>query len=282
MRPRAPALIAFVSFLSAGAANASTSPEKTRIAVVANIVNRAENDIELGSIAPFDEASNAASYAIDVAVVSGSEMLETKLGDQLRGCGADIRCISARLEQAGVARAVLVVADLGLAPGLVTARVVDAAQVRVVGTALVEVGGEGLRAAVKSAVTRAMEKAGMAIGGRLTIETSPANAEVQLGASKINAAPGLANIFVLPPGNYPVSAAHDGFVPTSTTAVVQLSRDTRVWMELQAEDSIFGSPWFWVALGGAAVIAGGAVVWAVRPGDGTRMLCESRDGTCEN
>lgn len=281
MRPRVPALIAFVSFLSAGAANASTSPEKTRIAVVASIVNRAENDTELGAIAPFDEAAGAASYAIDTAVVSSSEMLETKLGDQLRGCGADIRCISARLEQAGVARAILVVADLGLTPGLVTARVVDAAQERVVATALVEVGVEGLRAAVKSAVTRAMEKAGLAIGGRLTIETSPSNAEVQLTAANRTAVPGLANSYILSPGNYPVSAAHEGYISSSTTATVLPSRDTRVWMELRAEDSVFGEAWFWIAIGGAVALTGGAVVWAMQPSDGARMLCMSRDGTCE-
>jgi hypothetical protein len=250
---------------------------KKRIAVVANSINRPENDAELGAIAPSDEAASAASYALGLTIVAASEMLETKLGDQIRDCGAEVRCIAARLKNADVALALLIVADLGLRPPLVTARVVDAEREKVISTSIAEVSAGGLSLAVKTAAAKSLERAGFVIGGRLAIDTSPPSARVQIGHSST---PGTPNLFVVGAGVHEVSASHDGYTSTSTRALVRAGRDTRVWLELAPSESILGSPWFWVAVAGVALAAGGAVFFFA-PGSGPRPLCQSRDGTCE-
>lgn len=265
--------------VAAHAVAADARAEKKRVAVTANIINRPENDTELGAIAPYEEAVAAVSYAIALSVVSSSELLESGLGDQLRDCGADIRCISARLRNAGVELALLVVADLGLKPALVTARVVDANKGQVVSTAIAELGVEGLARAVKNGVTRSLERAGVTIGGRVIIETAPPNALVAVGAHEPTAA--VASAAVLAPGEYPVRAAQDGFVETSTRAVVRAGRDTRVYLALKPSESVLGSPWLWVAIAGVAAAAGGTIFFLARRPEDLRPLCMSRSDACE-
>jgi hypothetical protein len=268
--------------LSSSLVQADEPPKKVRVALVVRAVNRPEAEADFGTVSIADEAAQVAGFSLGIGVLSRSEMSETNLDDQLRDCGSDARCMSSRLREAGVDLGLMVVADLGLKPPIVTTRVIDSRTERVLVNAIADLAKDSLKNVVRGEVARALESAGHPIGGRVTIETSPPNALVAIDGGR-GLEPGPTNSFILAPGRYDVRATEDGYVPTSTRARVVSGEETRIWLRLDASSGLLGSPWFWTAIVAALAAGGTALFFATRHVDQPRPLCQTRDpSACEH
>jgi hypothetical protein len=264
---------ALVALSARPARAADEHPRKVRLAVIASVVHRPEADTELGSFSVQEEASQVVSFSPDLAVVPSSETLARNLDDQIRDCGADIRCVSARLRSADVDLALLIVADLGLRPPIVTTRMLDCKKEAVLETSIAELGAEGLRPVVRAEAAKALERAGHPIGGRIQVETTPADATVIVHGEGKNAQQSVGSLLELAPGAYQISVVRDGYTQTSTHAWVRAGQETRIWLKLEESSGLVASPWFWAAIVAVAAAAGTAIFFALRSDD-RRQLCQ--------
>lgn len=229
----------------------------------------------------FDDVVAAAELRTGLRVVSYEEMFvatEEGLGDRVRDCGSDTRCIASRLARLNARLGLVVVLDFGSKPPLISLQLVDTDGGRLVASAVGEVGAAGVSSELRQRGRMLLDDAGYVEAGRLTVAVTPPSARVVIdGVDDVNTA----GPMTLPPGRYVVRASLDGHETGETEAVVISGRDARIELVLQPVQSVASSPWLWLGIGAAAVAAGTAVVLTVGR-DTTRCVCTTLNGVgCE-
>lgn len=239
----------------------------------------AEPPVELDAISGAIE--HAVSFAEKVTVVPRADVLRSGLDDRLRRCGSDLDCASIELGQERIDRALYVVVNFTSYPWLISMRLVDADSGAELSRALGSCDGCELEALLRSKAAAMLEQGGHVLGGRLNVETAPANAEVQIEPRTSIIGGNQGSLLVLP-GEYGIAAALEDHVSTSTRAVVLALSETRVALQLEPETSVFVSPALWIAIGAVAVIGGGiALAVSLRPEDKVIFCPGSSDEACE-
>ncbi len=197
------------------------------------------------------------------------------LGAELRNCGADTRCIASRLSTAGVPHAALIVANLDVAPPLVSVTLVGAgAPQPAARTAfeLVRLSPEALR----DRLLEVFETAGHATGGLVRARVEPPSALVTIDEALVPPE-GL----TVPVGEHRVVARADGRETLERTVTVEARQTLVVDLELE-ETSVWASPWPWVGIGVGVAAVGVAVGVLVNAREDAYRLClPTGSGTCD-
>jgi PEGA domain len=125
---------------------------------------------------------------------------------------------------------------------------------------------DDMLALVRPLVQRMLAGAdGQAHQGALEV-TAPAGALVVVDGREVGRAPLTAPLAALPTGAHTVRVELDGHLPYQDDVVVA-HNETTVARAILEEIPLAQRPWFWVAAGGAALVAGGAAAgitaWAV-------------------
>lgn len=197
------------------------------------------------------------------------------LGRELRACRADTRCIASRLRTAGVAHAVLVVANLEVAPPLVSITMVRAG----VAKPTVQTAFEARGPTVEGLADRFAEifdGAGHPRGGVLRAQVQPPTAVVTLGAQVVPP-----DGVVVPAGRYVITATAEGYAPLEREVIVEARQTLIVDVALETT-SVWSSPWPWVGIGvGVAVVGVAAGVLVANRDDSYRFCLPVGTGACE-
>jgi hypothetical protein len=243
----------------------------TRIVVLARQGSAQVGDVEDAAPAIAERVQRTASYAVDLDVVSSSQLARLELEAPVRGCGPSIGCIAERLSSGAIDLAVVVAFNAGATPPISTIELVDTEKKRVSGTALIEGDRSNpdiLRRVDEEAI-KLITASGHTIGGRLVVEASPPDARVWIDGAQ-------ASSFVLRTGTHVVTAVHDGYKDARLEVVVEPLKDERISLSLEPK-GLTDSFWFWGGVGlGAAAIATAATVAAIvlRPAQSV-VLCQT-------
>lgn len=257
---------AIVALLSLGTVTAHAEPP--RLAIFARL-NSPENKPRLDTVALLEKLAQEASYALGVTVVRPSELLTTDEGRSALDCGADLKCLGARLRAAAIDLGLVVSIDLSADSALVLVLLVDskaAARGRIIDEAPAEAAAE-IETAVLRAAARLLNDAGYIAGGRLRLNVSPFDASVKLEDEAGVLLPvSTEAVLSLRPGNYRALAEKDGYLPKTAPVAVAARGESELRLELEADSPWYTSAWFWVPV--AAVVVAGAVTTAVFVGGG--------------
>jgi hypothetical protein len=238
-------------------------PAKKRILIAAAVARAQKATLDVESAAVAKAAAHAAAYALDLAPI-GIQDAPPDLAEALSTCGADPRCIGARLESAGLGLGLFLVANFSTSPHIVTARVIDAA-----GSVLQSSVWEfdpakaDIAAEIASDTMDLLDKSGHPIGGRIIVDPKPLDASVSLTARLTGAAFQAAppNVFLVPAGEYRVDANKDGWVHAAAETAVKRGQDATISVALASEPTILESPWLWIGAG--AAVAGAVTAFLV-------------------
>jgi hypothetical protein len=249
-----------------------------RLGIVSNLVAPPDKDPELTALGVHDACAHVASFAARLIPLSRSEMLQGELDEELRDCGSDARCISARLEAAEIDLGAILVVNLAVEPPLITMRLIDTERRAVLAERATAVarGDRTLAQLVSSEFAELLERGGHPALGKLIVEAAPVEAQVKIETAPDArlSAPGA---FILPPGRHRITASADDHADTSTSVLVERLRESRIAMRLEEDAAIWESPWFWAAVAGAAA-AGVAAGLIVLGGEDRLTICQTRDG----
>ncbi len=216
-----------------------SSPVLRELAVVAHLVAPAASSTVTASGVESD-AMAAAEWFVDVAVVPRERMLGA-VEAELRGCGADNRCLAARLDQHGIPEALYVVVNPSA--GVVTSELV------VAGISELTPIEHGVERAIADSVRRTLTSAGHRLGARVTVEVVPPEAIVRSSAGITNGVPK-----VVPPGRIEIEASLAGYATERRELDAAAGSEQTLRIELEQE-SVLASWWLWTIIGTAAATA---------------------------
>lgn len=215
---------------------------------------------------------------LGVRLVSSEELFVAhgQISNAVQSCGADARCTSSELRKVGADLGLIAVVNLVVEPPLISLRLVDASEERVVGVATdsSRPGPEAISEALRTQAGRLLDEAGFSLGARITFDTMPAGAHVEVQG--FEAELGAPNVFFLPPGTYLVRAMQDGFSPFETSVTLVAGESRHHALELSEDTTLFESPWFWIGLG--AVVAGATATAIVLSAPRDRCICVALPG----
>jgi hypothetical protein len=228
--------------------------------------------------AVFAAVWSAARSRINLAVMSEEEAFvssATELSDHVGDCGPDTRCVSAQLRALGIGVGLMVVLNLDLDPPLVGLQLLDCERGSLLTESIAPVGAakistETLINEIRVRASKVFDEAGFALGGRLLVKVTPAEASVRLRSNDDRAMPSertSASSFFVPPGRYRVLAALDGYEDGTGDTEVRPGEETMLSVVLREKAKIYESFWFWAVIGVAAAGATAAVVFATRRTD---------------
>ena len=240
----------------------AVSAPPTQLAVVARTAGPE------GGISAVDveaAAMRGAVWFFDVALVPRGD-LRARVETELRACGRDFSCASARLVASGVDRAILAFTNLSIRPGVTTIELLDVHERRVVATEVLPVTADPL-AGIEPAVRRLMLAGGHRLGAKLTLATAPPDATVALSPGVAIVAGG--QTVVVPPGAYRISAEAEDHEPGVRTVELEAGGAETVELALEPAGSFLASPWPWV--GAAVVVAAGITLFVVLDRPPTRF-----------
>lgn len=240
-----------------------------RLAVLPIVLEGPQGAATISGI--FNDVVAAAEMRTGLRVISYEEMFaasEEGLGDRVRECGSDARCISSRLRAFNARLGLVVVLDFGSRPPLISLQLLDTDDGQMIASSVGELGSSAPSgsagaspaplAEVRSRTADLLEKAGYGRAGRIVAEVSPPSARVTLEGG-IEPDLGVSHTFTVAPGRYVVTAELDGHAGARAEVVVLAGMEVKTRLELIPERSILESPWFWAGIGAAAV-AGGVTV----------------------
>ena len=210
-------------------------------------------------------ALSAATWFYDLEVLP-REKVRGALETDLRACGPDNRCASARLAQHGIDSALYVVVNLEAR--FVTIEVVKQ---REVVSEITPIRAD-VAQAITTAVRRALGQAGHRLGARMAVEAAPAEALVRLGSSLAPLPVGAP--VVLAPGRHVLEISLDGFETERREVDLSAGEDRIVEVTLRERESVLSSWWLW-SLVGVAVVSAVSVPLAVRFSDRSHTVCTS-------
>lgn len=263
---------AIAAWLLAGMTIGAEPP--VRLGIISSVIARGVNDPGTTAVAIHEACARVAGFSPRLAAMSRSEMLQDHLDDELRDCGADARCVAARLDRAGIDVGALLVVNLTAQPPLIALRLIDTARSVVLAerATLVRAGPESLLAVVGAEFAELLQSGGYPMSGRVALEVVPAEVKVRVEGEEV-----AGSVFVVSPGQRQISISADDYVETSTSVRVTALQESRVVLRLEPEPPIYASPWFWA--GAVAVIAGAVVGgWVLFDGDDRVRICQTFDG----
>lgn len=198
------------------------------------------------------EAAGAAAVAWFPALAARQRRDLEVSDEHLRGCGPDPQCLARVLEPTDVRHVVFVILDFRRDPAVVTAQVLDLSKRAAVATHF-DMSGRFPKSSTKTLVRKCLVDAGHSVGAKVTVDVSPADADVRVGDRAVDS--GVSAAFE--PGTYDVVATAEGYEPTET--ITELVRDDhrKLSLELEASPTVVETWWFWTAVG---VVAAGATV----------------------
>lgn len=255
------------------------SPEPRRLAILPAIVPGPYGQSTLESI--HGGLAAAAEFRLGLSVASFNEIQvhgAEPVAAAVRGCGSDPACAARALRLSGYDLGLQVIANFALDPPLVTVALLEVASGTNRGEVVVELSaGEPLVERVAKEANVILDRAGHPRGGRLRIETSPADSTIIVGGRRPDA--GERGIYTVPAGAQRVEVMHAGFV----TEVRDVEVPPGQWIELQfrlnpvqvEERSLLASPWFWGVVGVVALSAATATVLVVTHEPTPSCLCVS-------
>ena len=238
----------------------------TDLAVVARVVGP-EREAAVTDADVEATAVVAAAWFYDVALVPRGR-LRTRIAEELRRCGSDRGCASARLSPSGVDRALFIITNLGVTPGVTTLELLDVGERRLIATAIVDAGADP-RAGIAGAVRRVLLDGGHRLGAQLVVTTSPPGAPAIVTPGPY----AVAGEIVLLPGTYRLTVEADGYRTATRDLVLDAGARTNVDVELEPSTTILTSPWLWV---GVAAVVAGAATTAVLLNRPDARLCHPR------
>jgi hypothetical protein len=199
----------------------------------------------------------AARWFVDLAIAAPGDV-PRGLEEELRGCRNDNRCVGARLQAAGIDRALYVVANVESRPVLLSVELIAADTGRSIATELSPVRGS-LSDVVGLSVRRLLSSAGHSLGARLLVDPQPVDARLALDP----AAPLEARVpSVVPAGRYRLLADAPGH--RREERELELEPGGEVTIELTLEEkAVLETWWLWTIVGAAVVIGAGAGIAAV-------------------
>ena len=198
------------------------------------------------------------------------------LVSRVRDCGPDVQCIANRMRRFRARLGLVIVYDRSISPAILGLQLVDTDAGQLVDQTLDEIDDGGPPFAMIARRTgELLEKAGYVEAGRLTVDVDPAAAQVRL-QSGVEPDLGSPHVFTLPPGAYRIIAEQPGYAPAQAAVRIDGGRDTRISLRLEAQTSVWASPWLWVAVG--VVVLGAVTAGAVVASQPDPRVCFSFEG----
>jgi hypothetical protein len=209
-------------------------------------------------------------------------MQREEAANRIRECGSDRDCIIKRLRAFDARLGLVVTVNMAIEPPLVGLQLANTDDRRMVAETFSEVSPEegNVSDAIRSRMKKILDEAGYVRAGRIVVDIEPKEAQRADIAVEGEFEPqkGTPNVFMVPPGEYGVSAELDGWSSDKDVAQVDSGAEVHVKLTLEEETTIWESPWFWTAVGVVAVGAGTtAVLLGTR--STSRCLCVTFDGS---
>lgn len=244
-----------------GAALAAAPGGARRLAVVPVVL--AEPNAEVSEVSVLAEVGEVLRYRGKLQPIPLEELLTSAEG--FRGCGADTMCLTERLGTADVSLGLVVLVNAKLAPAFVSVQLLDVLERRTVAQSRGPA-AESVSTDLRARVARVLRDAGYEESGRLIVDAVPSGSEVTI-SPPATPEPNLRDTFIVPPGPYTITVSHEGYASTERHEVVEIGRDTRVSVVLEANESVLRSPWLWVALIAAATAGATTAILLASRGD---------------
>jgi hypothetical protein len=197
---------------------------------------------------------------------------------RVRSCGSDVECIARALRSAEVPLGLRVAVNFEVEPPLATTLLVDSAG-RVLAESVREVSRDA-GASIQALAAEVLEAAGFALGGRILVTTTPADAEAHVEGAAPD--PGGERAFTVAPGRYTVRARRAEHRDREAVVVVIAGQDAEVALVLPAVEETSSSAWLWAAIG-AAIVGGAAITLIALDPFGRDLKCVcivTKDGAC--
>lgn len=210
----------------------------------------------------------------ELFVDAGSEIAQ-----RILGCGPELNCVCSASAALPVELILVLIANVEVEPAFVGLRLIDRIECRIVGQTAIELPrGAELSQEVERMAKAVLEKAGFIRWGHVRFDLDPADAIVVADAG-MSAELGDGRRFNTKPGQHTVTAQRAGYEPQTITFSLKPDEEQSIQVRLEAEATVFESPWFWAAIG---LVAAGAlttsVVWLNR----REVVCVPAPGmSCE-
>jgi hypothetical protein len=260
------AAVAAVAAVVAPRSAAAAGPR--RILAVARIVP-SSNALGLQPI--LESAAEVMARSPDLSVIPPLAPETAELAGALRESLSDPRAFSRRLHAAGIDLGLVVIANFSVAPAILSVQLVTDDESRPPAETFEAFDPNdpgALMAAVGALSVQVLESAGCAVGGRILVSVSPPTAAVWLDGEARTAPPlrvesgAATRAIAAVPGPHELRASLDGYEAATQTVVVVKEHDVTLSVALLERQSVFASPWLWIAVG-AAVLGGGAIAYGV-------------------
>jgi hypothetical protein len=219
----------------------------------------------------------ARALSMEEAFVRGGDALEEKL----RACKGEDACYT-QFASAIDAQYLAVVGARAIGgETLVSARLIEVASGRAIGSAIDAVpSGRSIVDVIPERMEAAFPRELWDPFGELGIDVRPAGAELAINGRIVGIAP-LPTLGYLMPGSYRVKADKAEHEPREIT--VEVTRRARADVQLELTPISSGIPWWVWVVGGAAVAGGvGVGVWAATSGSGPLQICSAPGNGCAN
>lgn len=188
-------------------------------------------------------------------------------------CGSDRSCLARHVRAANAGLAVLLTIDREA--DLLSVRLLDAEDERIVGTESGPVPAAGVADAITELAHRLFEKAGFLRIGRLIIRVDPVGAIVTVdGTQPPTADPHVADVA---PGSHAIDIEKEGFIAQQRSASVAAGEQREIVVTLEPGRALLERPLFWAAIGGVVATAVVLGVVAATTG-GESCACLTIDG----
>lgn len=203
------------------------------------------------------------------------------MDDPLRVCGSDADCLAKAVRGLRAQIGLIVIVDASSGRPRLSLRSFESDTGAEIASAAGELESvERLRAQLGPRLGALFDEMGYPVAAALEVRTAPADAKLSLYPphAKVRADQ---RHFLLAPGSYALVAELEDHEPKRLELVLEPGQTQLVELELERTQTLLGSAWFWIAIGGAIAVA--ATTVAVAVGTRDELWCFSgANRTCHD
>lgn len=208
-------------------------------------------------------ASSVISDRVNHELARSDEGFSLGMDDPLRICGSDAPCLARAVRRLHASWGLIVIVDASGDTIRLSLRTFESGDGGELASTTLEVASRAeLPGALGAALNGLLDRMGYPALAGLQLRISPNEARVTVEPAPTPPAGSTRDLRV-PPGRYTILAELEGYEAKSTELDLRAGQNELLELQLEPREGLLDSPWFWVALGGAAVIAGSIVAVAV-------------------
>jgi hypothetical protein len=254
------------------------APEPITAAVIPVFVGP---ESELGLSVVGERVAKAAAWRPTLLLLGTEELFVRDVGDtgaRLKNCGADEACLAGELARISVHLGILIIVNTEVSPPVLAIRALDVDNRKIVEGAVgaLEPDEATLADAVTQRSRKIFDRLGHLEAARLVVTTIPETNDVIIDPAPIFRPS--TNSYWLKPGRYRLSV-RAGIEPAQQREIeVVGGRELVLEIDLRPQESLSESPWLWIGVGAAVLIAASVVTIAqVTRGE---VYCVGRPDGC--